>query len=95
MPLKLGPKRPPYAVFFMLYNYFVVCMLYKRVVCVLYFLCCMQLSFFNCFFRFFKLKAKRVSLDAIISLSWVDSEIKLEEGYPRLHVLQDIQRKYY
>ena len=37
MPLKLCPKRPPYVVFFVLYKFCVLCVLYKCVVCVLYF----------------------------------------------------------
>ena len=39
IPLNPLPKHSYYVVFFVLYEFRVVYMLYKRVVCVLYFLC--------------------------------------------------------
>ena len=45
MPLNPYPKIPPNIVFFVLYEF--------RVVCVLYFLCYMKLSLFNFFFSNF------------------------------------------
>ena len=40
MPLNPRSKRPTCVVFFVLYEFRVVCMLYKRVVCMLYFSSC-------------------------------------------------------
>ena len=73
MTLNPLSKFLPSAVFLVLYELCVVCLLYKRFVCVLYFLCCMKLSFFNFFFSvLLKLKAKRAFLDVSVFLNWVD-----------------------
>ena len=54
MPLNPRPKRPPYVVFFVLYEFCVVYVLYKRVVCMLYFFYFTKLSFFKFSFLFKK-----------------------------------------
>ena len=83
MPLNLLPKIPTLSCIFVLYNSFFVCVLYKRVVCVLYFSCCMKLSFFKLLFSaFLKLRAKRVLLGAFIFLSRVYPVIRSEERDP-------------
>ena len=63
---------------------------------MLYFLCCMKFSFFDCLiFLLFETEIKQVLLDARILLGRVDPTIKLEECDPCWNVLKAFWRDFY
>ena len=66
MPLNLLPKFTPWVVFSVLYKFRVVCVMYKHVVFVLYFLFCMKFSFLNLFL--FPLKKTKIKT----GLAWCE-----------------------
>ena len=71
MPQNSRPKIPPYVVFLCYMNFVLLACCKKVFVCVLYFLCFRELTFYQFFYsNFLKLNAKWVFNDTTIFLIW-------------------------